>query len=97
MTNWKEYYKTLLTDDREEFGTQEKEDVNIYVEDKDKRVPAEEVKSCVKEIESGKASSPGSIPIELVKACPDSVCEHLLITVVRYTSHSHRPLHINLI
>jgi len=75
MEEWKNYYKTLLTEERREFLMTEE---NEYTNDQQvTEITTQEVSRAVKGMKNRKAAGPGGLQIELIKNAPSGVYEIL--------------------
>jgi len=75
MEEWKNYYKTLLTEERTEFLTTEEHE---YTNDQQvTEITTQEVSRAVKGMKNRKAAGPGGQQIELIKSAPSGVYEIL--------------------
>lgn len=73
---WKEYYMSLLTENRDEF-LGEIDEVTAINEECMQIINKKEIKNALREMKNGKAPGPGDIPVELVKYGPDILIEML--------------------
>ncbi len=76
MKEWKEYYETLLTENRPHFEMNYDEKT-IDQTDEIKPITVDEIKETLREMKNGKAAGPGNIPIELIKNGPTILLEIL--------------------
>jgi len=75
MEEWKNYCKTLLTEERTEFLTTEQHE---YTNDQQvMEITTQEVSWAVKGMKNRKAAGPGGLQIELIKNAPSGVYEIL--------------------
>lgn len=76
MKEWEEYYRSLLTEDRDTFKWKDKnENWNATVQVK--VITTQEIRKALNTMKNGKAPGPGDIPIELVKYGPSILLERL--------------------
>lgn len=77
MDRWETYFKTLLTENRAEFKTNNKNEEQIRVMTSPLRITVREVKEICKTLKNGKAAGPGEIPGELIKYGTEQLYRHL--------------------
>ena len=75
IEGWKNYYKTLLTEERTEFLTTEQHECTN--DQQVTEITTQEVSRAVKEMKNRKAAGPRGLQIELIKNAPAGVYEIL--------------------
>jgi len=76
LTKWDEYYKDLLTENRDQFKD-ENVQPNIHTAASPIRITTSEVAKACKDLKNGKAPGPGNIPAELIKNGTSKLYQHL--------------------
>lgn len=76
MEKWENHFKHLLTDNRAKFKNEWNEDNIVNIIASPLRIKAKESECICREIKSGKATSSGEIPAELIKYGTDKLYNH---------------------
>lgn len=76
MNEWVDYYKDMLTEDRQRFKNME---TRTEVQGTIPEITKTEIEKSIKKMKNGKSPGPGGLPIELLKHAPDSLIDILQV------------------
>jgi len=80
MEEWRNYYRDLLTEDREQFMQDEPPNTDCRIDQRTQEdlITLQDVKRALIKMKNGKAPGPGGLNIELIKAAPEALLEKLV-------------------